>query len=306
MYKKSLLPTIVLFLVTACSARVPAPPGSGPVLLASATFLADIAQNVAGDRTTVESLLPAGTDPHSYQPVPADAVKIQASTVLIINGIEYEHFIASLLENVEGERLVITASDGLEPRHMHEEHASETEAEHAAGDPHMWLDPHLVITYVENIRAGLTQTDPAGTEIYRANADAYIAQLKDLDSWIVEQVAQIPANRRLLVTNHEALGYFGDRYGFQIVGTVLRSVSSEASVSAQELSAVIEEINAAGAPAIFLDEVENENLAQQIAEETGVIVVADLHLESLTEGEPAGTYIDMMRHNVTRIVESLK
>ncbi len=297
MYKILLVLTILIFLLTACTSRVSTPPGAGPVVLASASFLADIAQNVAGDRLTVNSLLPAGTDPHSYQPVPADAVKIEQSTVLIVNGIDYEHFIESLLENTDGERLIITVSNGLEPLH---------EDEHEAGDPHMWLDPNLVITYVKNIRAGLTDADPEGADVYQTNADAYIAQLEDLDAWITQEVAHIPAERRLLVTNHEALGYFAERYGFQIVGTLLQSASSGASVSAQELSAVIEEINATGAPAIFLDEVENGNLAQQIAEETGVLIVDDLHLESLTDGAPAGTYIGMMRYNVMRIVEALR
>jgi manganese/iron transport system substrate-binding protein len=164
----------------------------------------------------------------------------------------------------------------------------------------------LVITYVENIRVGLTETDPQGVDSYQANADAYTTQLKELDGWIIEQVSQIPSERMILVTNHESLGYFADRYGFRIAGTLLTSVSSAASPSAQELSAVIDEIKATGAPAIFLDEVENPNFAQQIAEETGMIVVSDLHLESLTNGAPAETYIDMMKHNVMRIVEALK
>ena len=116
----------------------------------------------------------------------------------------------------------------------------------------------------------------------------------------------IPAERRLLVTNHEATGYFAERYGFQIVGTVIPSFSTEAGTSAKEMSALIEQIKAAGAPAIFLGEVENPNLANQIADETGVKVVDDLHLESLTDGAPAATYIDMMKHNVSRIVEALQ
>lgn len=304
MYKKIPILAVLLLLLTACGPLASDAPQAGPVVLASTSFLTDIARGVAGDRATVESLLPIGVDPHSFQPTPADAVKIEASTVLIINGIEYEHFIESLLENAGGERLVITATDGLKVRQIEQEHSEEAEDE--AGDPHMWLDPNLVIAYVENIRAGLTEADPEGADVYRANADAYIAQLKDLDAWIMEQVDQIPAEQRLLVTNHDTFGYFADRYGFQVIGTILASVSSAASVSAQELREIIDEIKATGAPAIFLDEVENQNLAQQIAQETGVIVVDDLHVESLTDGAPAPTYIDMMKHNVTRIVEALK
>ncbi len=278
-------------------------------VLASTTFLADITQNVAGDRLTVDSLLPIGADPHAYQAAPSDVAKISESDLLILNGVEYEHFIEPLLENAGGERIIIEATAGLEP-HPAEEHADEAESgaghEHEAGDPHMWLDPNLVITYVENIRDGLIEADPEGAETYKANADAYIAQLKDLDKWIVEQVDTIPAERRLLVTNHEAVGYFAERYGFEVVGAVIPSLSTDAGTSAKEMSALIEQVKSSGAPAIFLGEVENADLANQIAEEAGVKVVDNLYLESLTDGEPAATYIDMMKHNVTSIVDGLK
>lgn len=271
-------------------------------VLASTTFLADIAQNVAGGQVKVDALLPIGADPHAYQSTPADVVKISQSTVLILNGVEYEHFIEPLLENADGERLIITATNGLAPRQLNGSGSSE----HGAGDPHMWLDPNLVITYVENIRDGLSQADPDGAEIFKSNAEAYIAQLKVLDEFIRSQVEAIPAERRLLVTNHEALGYFSERYGFTVVDTILPSFSSDASASAQEIASAIEAIKTSGAPAIFLGEVENDSLAEQISSETGVKVVKDLHLESLTEGGPAGTYIDMMKYNVMQIVDALK
>ena len=428
-------------------------------ILASTSFLADITQNVAGDRLTVASLLPFGADPHAYQAAPSDVAKISKSDLLILNGIEYEHFIEPLLENAGGEHVIVEAAIGLEVRqmegHAHEgeedhspeahskevceqlegkttekeiqsgadaasavemhgqkEHAEgehshereiitvklnaqtdgtyagyllfDSEAEegyaftapagglavsdaagtaleaaqsltidcsgmtqgniyklpvgeyvvsltdfttesivfsaapmhahaegeeghnHEAGDPHMWLDPNLVITYVENIRDGLIQADPEGAETYTSNADAYIVQLKDLDKWIVEQVNTIPAERRLLVTNHEAMGYFAERYGFEVTGSVIPSFSSNAAPSAQEMASLIDEIKRLGAPAIFLDTADNNLLAQQIANETGVMIVDDLHLESLTEGAPAPTYIEMMKHNVSKIVEALK
>lgn len=280
-----------------------------PVVLASTTFLADIARNIAGDRLTVASLLPIGADPHAYQPTPQDAAKVADSKLLIINGMEYEHFIEPLLENAGGERMVVTASEGLEARHR-EEHAGEAEAgaghAHEAGDPHMWLDPNLVVRYVENIRDGLIKFDPEGEAGYRSNAETYVTQLKELDAWIVEQISQIPAERKLLITNHESLGYFAERYGFTIAGTVIESFSSGASPSAGQMADLIAQIKASGAPAIFLDASDNEALARQIAAETGVNVVTDLHLESLTDGAPAATYLDMMKHNVRLIVEALK
>jgi ABC-type Zn uptake system ZnuABC Zn-binding protein ZnuA len=170
----------------------------------------------------------------------------------------------------------------------------------------MWLDPVLVINYAENIRDGLVRFDPEGTEVYQANADRYINELKDLNGWIVQQVSQVPREKRLLVTNHESLGYFAERYGFTVAGTVIGSFSSGASPSAGQMAGLIEQIKSSGADAIFLDASDNETFANQIAEETGVRVVTDLHLESLTDGPPAATYVDMMKQNVTLIVEALK
>ncbi len=289
--------TLAALFLTGCGS---APKSSDGRLkaLTSTTFLADITQNIAGDRISVDSLLPIGADPHAYQAAPSDVAKIAESDLLILNGLEYEHFIEPLLENAGGKRLIIEATAGLSPR-------KDAGSEHGV-DPHMWLDPNLVVTYVENIRDGLIQVDVEGTQIYKANADAYITQLKDLDKWIVEQVNTIPAERRLLVTNHEAVGYFAERYGFEVAGAVIPSLSTDAGTSAKELAALIEVIKTSGAPAIFLGEVENPDLANQIGAETDVRVVDNLHLESLTDGAPAATYIDMMKHNVNQIVEALK
>ena len=300
------LTTLTLLFLTSCGST-PSADSNTLTVLASISFLADIAQNVAGDRVQVDSLLPLGSDPHAYQAKPSDVTKITESDLLILNGLEYEHFVESLLENADGERIIVEATTGLTPI---EAHADETESgqshEHEAGNPHMWLDPNLVITYVENIRDGLIKVDPDGKEVYEKNAEVYINQLKELDAWIVGQVSQIPVERKLLVTNHESLTYFAEQYGFEIVDSILPSFSSEASASAQEIADSIDAIRASGAPAIFLGEVENADLANQIAAETDVKVVNNLYLESLTDGEPAATYIDMMTHNVMQIVQGLK
>ena len=297
---------ILALLFLAGCGSVPQSGDSAVSVLASTSFLADIAQNVAGDRLAVESLLPIGADPHAYQAAPADVSKIAESDVLILNGIEYEHFIELLLENAGGERLVIEATEGLTPHAMDEHAEGDEDHAHEAGDPHMWLDPNLVIAYVENIRDGLSEADPEGADTYKANAGAYIAQLRELDAFIREQVETIPAERRLLVTNHETFGYFAGRYGFTVVDTILPSFSSEAGASAREVASTIDAVKTSGAPAIFLGEVENADLAEQIANETGVKVVDGLYLETLTDGAPAATYIEMMKYNVAQIVEGLK
>ena len=292
----------IAFALSACGRQTASDSGiTAPVILTSTTFLADIARNVAGDRVTVESLLTAGADPHDYQAVPSDVQKITTSTALIINGLDYDQFIQPLLENASGTRLVITASDGLEARQMQEE-TGET-----VTDPHMWMAPTRVINYVENIRVGLTEADPGGADIYQANADTYISQLQELDTWIKEQVAQIPQERRLLVTNHDSLGYFAEQYGFTVIGTIIPGVSSEAAPSAQQIAKLIDEIRSTGAPAVFLNISDNPHLADQIAVETNIVVVTDLYIETLSPSDgPAATYIDMMKYNVSQIVNALK
>jgi ABC-type Zn uptake system ZnuABC Zn-binding protein ZnuA len=264
--------------------------------LTTSTILADITRNIAGERLAVESFLPTGADPHSYQPTPQDTAKISEARLLILNGADYEHFLEPLLENADGESQLIEASTGLDLR---------SDPDHGV-DPHLWLDPNNVIAYVENIREGLTHFDPDGSQAYQSNADAYIEKLRELDAWISGEVAQIPPERRVLITNHEALGYFAERYGLTVVGTIVESFSSDASPSARQMAALINQIRQSEAPAIFLDASDNPALAQQIAAETGVEVVTDLYLESLTDGAPAGTYIDLMRYNVTKLVEALK
>jgi len=303
MKKRILAVVIWMVFSSACgSESLSNKPGGGLSILAVETFLADIAQNVAGERLSVESLMPLGLDPHAFQPTPADVAKIADSQVLIVNGSGFEEWLDETLKNAGGERLVVEASAGLQTRKP-----AESEIVDEAQDPHFWLDPVSATRYVENIRAGFIQADPAGKAIYTQNAEAYMASLNDLDGWIREQVDQIPAERRLLVTNHESFGYFADRYGFKVVGTVLPSVSTGAAPSAGQMAALIEKVRASGAPAIFLETGADPRLADQIAQETGVKLITGLYSHSVTEpGGNAPTYIDMMKYNTMLIVGALK
>jgi ABC-type Zn uptake system ZnuABC Zn-binding protein ZnuA len=292
--------------LAACQPRPASVASPAPLkVLAVETFLADLTQNVAGDRLKVQALIPAGADPHAFEPTPADVVKIADCQVLVVNGAGLESWLQKVLANAGGQRPVIEAAGGLPARVPKADDPAA--AEHPEGDPHFWLDPTQVITYVENIRDGLSQADPAGAESYAKNAAAYIAQLDDLDRWIAAQVEQVPAARRLLVTNHETLGYFADRYGFRVVGAIVPSVTSGAAPSAQALAALTDRIRATGAPAIFLETGSNPQLAEQLARATGVKVVTGLytHSVSLPDG-PAPTYLAMMRYNTAAIVEALK
>jgi ABC-type Zn uptake system ZnuABC Zn-binding protein ZnuA len=270
-------------------------PQNGIKVMVAENFLADIVQQVAGDRVVVQTLIPLYVDPHSFEPTPRDIVAISESQVLVINGGGIETWLNPVLNNAGGQRLVIEASKGLKSRSTPEI------------DPHFWMDPTKTITYVDNIRDGLVKIDPAGAGKYQENADRYIKQLKDLDAWIITQVKQIPPEKRLLVTNHENLGYFADHYGFKVVGTIIPSVSTDSAPSAQEIAKLINQIRTTGSPAVFLEIGANPDLARQIASETNVHVVTNLYTESLTDANgPAPSYIDMLRADVITIVDALK
>jgi zinc/manganese transport system substrate-binding protein len=286
---------LALEAASSCSSTA-AQPGALHVLAAE-TFLADIAQHVAGERLHVDSLLSPGIDPHEFQPAPQDAIKIAQANVLIVNGLGYETWLQKSLQDAGGQQTILTATDGLSP----------AAGPGGSADPHMWMDPLNVVHYVENIRDGLAKADPAGAATYAANADAYIAQLKELDASIKSQVAQIPPERRQLVTNHDALGYFARAYGFTVVGAVIPSVTSEASPSAQQMAALIDTIKRTRAPAVFLDVSENRKLADQIASATGAKVVTGLYVETLSAPDgPAATYIAMLQHDAATIAAALQ
>jgi ABC-type Zn uptake system ZnuABC Zn-binding protein ZnuA len=287
------------FSLSSCTPVMHRNPGM-PQVLAVESFLADIARNVCGDRMVVDSLIPVDADPHAYQPSPQDAIKISNVEIIIINGANLESFIAPLLQNASKKQKVISASFGLTAR-------PDPSGQNPEGDPHFWLDPNNVVKYVENIRGGFSLSDPGGATFFEGNAQKYTRELLTLDAWIKSQVLKVPKSHRLLVTNHETLGYFAERYGFTVVGAIIPSITSGAAPSAQELATLINQIRLTGAPAIFLESGTNPQLADQIASETGAKVVTNLYTHSLSApGGPAATYIDMMRYDVNVIVEALR
>jgi len=275
-------------------------------VIAVETFLADIAREVAGDRIAVQALLPIGVDPHAFEPAPRDVAAIADASLLIVNGAGFEAFLSRLLEGLGGTGKgprIVEAAAGLVPRLPRE---GEPSGGHES-DPHFWLDPLSAIRYVENIRDALGDFDPSGAPVYERNAAAYVAKLRDLDRWIAAEVATVPPGDRLLVTNHESLGYFADRYGFRVVGTVIPSVSTGSTPGAKQLAALVERIRATGARAVFLETGADSRLAAQVAGEVGARLVTDLYTHSVTEpGGPAPTYLQMMRADTRAIVGALR
>lgn len=308
--------TLFVFVLAACQpvTDLQKPQQISLKVVAVESFLADIVQNIAGERIAVETLMPSGLDPHSFEPTPRDVAKISDSDLLFINGAGLEEWLEDIIETLPDNQLIIEASAGLESREETEEkHGSELEAEldeegdHAhEQNPHFWLNPLLVIKYVENIRDGLIGIDPEGATEYTANAEEYIEQLKELDQYILERITEIPENRRQIVTNHESFGYFADRYGFTVVGTILKSASSGASPSAQQMAELVDQMRSTGATAIFMETGTNPQLAEQLSNETGIKVVYDLYTHSISEADgDAPNYIELMKYNVEQMVSAL-
>jgi ABC-type Zn uptake system ZnuABC Zn-binding protein ZnuA len=304
-----LLPAALLpvLLVTGCfpgKSRAAAP------VIATENFLADITRQVAGDRMEVRSLIPAGVDPHAYEPTPQDAAAVAGARLIVVNGAGLESFLSKLLQTAGQDRPVLEASHGLASRTAREGEVLEggtiATGPSTDPDPHFWLDPVMVIRYVQNIRDELSRMDPAGEPTYGANADAYIKKLHELDAWITAESARIPPERRKLVTNHETFGYFADQYGFRIIGTVIPGVSSDAAPTARQIARLIDGLKKAGAPAVFLDMGANPQLGQQVAREAGIPVVTELFTHSLTDASgKAPSYLEMMRYDVNAIVSAL-
>lgn len=297
-------------------------------VVATTTIVGDVVQKVGGDAVQVQVLLPSGTDPHSFSPSPRDLIQVSDADLVFVNGAGLETFLGSLVENaarspqqtaretVAGEGggrpvPIISLSEGLALRTLQEEHAQAEGGDSAAHngqgvDPHVWFDPANVRQWVKRIQAELSAADPVHADLYAANAQAYLGELEGLEGWIEEQVSQILPEKRLLVMDHTTLGYFADRYGFQLVGAVIPSFSAGAAPSATELAALEDSIRKLRAPAIFVGTTVSPDLAERVAADSGIPLVR-LYTDSLTKaGGEASSYMDLMRYDVKAIVEALK
>jgi zinc/manganese transport system substrate-binding protein len=307
----ALAPLALLLLTPPSSAQTPI--SGGPVqVVASFSILGDLVKNVGGETVAVTMLIGPGVDAHTYDPAPADLVVLAEADVIFENGLGFEPWLDGFYESTQplGTRVVVT--EGITPREVGQDtdgHEEEADAgdEHGQFDPHVWHDVANVIILVGNIRDALVATDPVRAELYEANAAAYIAELEALDASIREQVGTLPPERRKLVTSHDTFGYFADAYGFDVIGTALGSISTEAGdPSARDIAMLITQIEEAGVPAIFAENVANPDLMESIAAEAGVVLAPPLYTDALgPQGSLGETYIGMMQSNVTTIVDAL-
>jgi zinc/manganese transport system substrate-binding protein/manganese/iron transport system substrate-binding protein len=287
---------------------------AGEKLRAVATtgLVGDVVANVAGDAIWLTTLMKPGQDPHSFQPIPRDLAAIEQAHVVFINGFHLEEGLEATIDaTVSRGRPVVALSAGITPRGTSEVHEGSTSTiagaaqEHVASDPHVWFDPANVKIWVQNVAASLSALDPTNAATYQANAAAYVRQLDELNTFIQAQVARIPAERRKLVTDHDAFGYFADRYGFRVIGAVIPALSTTAEPSAGDLADLIAKIRAEQVPAVFISSQTNARLPDLVAAETGAQVLRLYTGELGPPGSGAETYIGMMRLDVETLVKGL-
>jgi len=290
----------------------------------STNILGDVVERVVGDAATVITIMPVGADPHDFQPSAQQIAQMNDADALIINGGGFEEGLVDIVEAAEADGLVVFealgAVDTLEfaghSDHDDEDHSDDDEDhddedhsddEHADGDPHFFTDPQRMTVAVTAISEFLV-SEVAGidTEVTQAATDDYLTALADLDDEIAETLSTIAAADRVLVTNHDVLTYFADRYDFEIIGTVIPGGTTVDSTNAEALAELAEIIEAEGIPAVFSDTSSSDELAQTLALEAGAIEVVELYSESLGAADSDGsTYLDMMRANAERIAQAL-
>lgn len=288
-------------------------------IIATTSIVGDVVMQIGGDVIDLDVLLPIENDPHSFQPTPKDIAKVAKADLIFANGAGLEGFLDTVMQNAGGNAVIIYVSDGIPLRHFEDESDDNHEAssatpetnlvheeDHLDGDPHVWTDPNNVKIWVDNISAALTKYDPAHADIFLQNSNQYQEKLDELDDWIKETVVQVPNENRKLITDHQMLGYFADRYGFSQAGSIIPGYSTMSEPSAQELAKLEDHIKRLGVKAIFVGNSVNPALAERVAEDTGTKLVY-FYTGSLSDASgPASTYLDYVRYNVNEIVRALK
>lgn len=305
-----------------------APAAAAPQVAAVASFsiLGDMVHQVGGDRVKVTTLVGPDGDAHVYQPTPADARAVAAADVVFVNGLGFEGWMNRLVGSAGFKGPVIVVSKGVAPLTLDEDeaededhdrdhsksggeeagHAGHDHAGHDHGglDPHAWQDLHNGEIYVRAIADALIAVDPAGADVYRANAERYLAAIAALDADVRAAIASLPANRRTIVTSHDAFGYFANAYGITVVAP--EGFSTDAEASAGDVARLIKQIRAEKIPAVFIENITDPRLIEQIQRETGAKVGGTLYSDALSSPDgPAPTYLEMFRYNVRTLTGAL-
>jgi manganese/iron transport system substrate-binding protein len=270
-----------------------------PDVVTTSTMITDWTAQIGGDAVDLMGILEAGADPHIYEPVPADSAAFEEAELILYNGYNLEPNLIRMINAAGVDARKVAVAEVVEPRDM------DYEGQQVA-DPHVWGDVENVVPMVELIRDELIEVSPDNADQFTANAEAYIAALERLDQWITQQIATIPAERRQLVTTHDAFEYYATAYGLEVAGTLI-GISTEEQPSAQTVQQLADSIETLGIPTIFAETTINPRLITTVAEEAGVqLSPTELYSDSLgAPGSAGDTYINMMVSNTRAIVEGL-
>jgi zinc/manganese transport system substrate-binding protein len=273
-------------------------------VIASFSILADLVKNVGGDRVEIAALVGPNGNAHVYAPSPADAKKVADARIVFVNGLGFEGWLERLVKASGTKAPIVVASAGIKPRERGADSDHDHEHDHGRVDPHAWQSVANAKIYVANIRDALIAADPAGKATYQGNAAAYLAKLDALEQEVRDVIGKVPAERRRVITSHNAFGYFADAYG--VVFTAPQGVSTESEASAKDVAAIIAQIRKQKISAVFLENVTDPRLVRQIASETGAKIGGTLYSDALTDDKgDATTYIELIRHNLKQLASAL-
>jgi zinc/manganese transport system substrate-binding protein len=265
--------------------------------VATFSILGDLVGQVGGDRVEVVTLVRPDGDAHVYSPTPADARKLAEAKAVFTNGLKLEGWISRLIKSSGTKATVVESAKGVTPLEEAAEGHGHSGGHAHAVDPHAWQNVANTKIYIANIRDALIGADPNGRSTYEANAAAYLGKLDALDGEVKAAIQKIPADRRKIITSHDAFGYFEEAYGIDFIAP--QGVSTEAEASAKDVARIIQQIKREKIRAVFLENISDPRLMERIAKETGARIGDRLYSDALSGPEgPAGTYIDMMRHNI--------
>ncbi len=330
--RRALLMSATALLAVSLAAPAIAEADKPTPVVATFSILGDMVKRIGGEHIAVTTLVGPDGDTHVYQPTPADARAVSEATILVVNGLQFEGWLDRLIDASDFRGIRVVATDGIDliafdDEHDHDDdhddhaeaemhdhdddHEDEAHAEaghdhhdHGAFDPHGWQSLRNAAAYVDNITAALAQADPANAADFHWNTAAYGAEIATLDAEIREIVAALPADRRTVVTSHDAFQYFGRDYGLTFLAP--QGLSTESEASAQDVARLIERIREEGISAVFVENITDSRLLEQIANETGATIGGTLYPGALSGPDgPAPTYLDMMRHNAMTLAKAL-
>jgi zinc/manganese transport system substrate-binding protein len=305
-FRAALAMSVITFLALA-----PSGAAADPLkVVASFSIIGDFAREVGGDKVEVTTLVGPDGDAHVYEPKPADAVAMAGADIVLVNGLHFEGFLARLVDASVTKAAIVELSKGItpigleqEPDAAHEDHAdgeAHGDHDHGPDDPHAFQSVPNAMIYVKNVADAFCAADAGNCAAYKANADGYADRLAALDAEIRQAMASIPQEKRVIITSHDAFGYFAHEYGLKILAP--QGLSTEAEPSAADVANLVRQVRQQHAAAIFIENISNPRMIEQIAAETGVKVGGTLYSDALSQPDgPAATYIDMMENNLRQI-----